>query len=98
MKANITRRLETLEQVKAGPEPMVIVITPVQVAGHEWECSAYVCHETGFKIERAPGEPMADFVERAECEAEQHAAEKRPPFILLHPDELAGQAEEHLCR
>lgn len=92
MKPNVLRRLETLERVKVGPEPIVIILSPIQAPGYEWECSAYVCQHTDYRIERAPGEAMAEFVERAECEAEQYATDKRPPFMMLHPDELADAA------
>lgn len=88
MMRDILRRLEALEQVAIGPEPIVIILSPVQAPGFEWQCSAYVCQHTGFRVDRAPGEPMADLVERAEHEAEQYAADKRPPFMLLQPDEL----------
>ena len=88
MMRDILKRLEALEQATIGPEPIVILISPVQVPGHEWECNAYVCRNTGFRVDRAPGEPMADLVERAEHEAERYAADERQPFMLLHPDEL----------
>ncbi len=86
MKANTLRRLETLERVKVGPEPLVIVIAPVHHPGSYWECSAYVCDQTGWRCEREAGEAMPDFVARAEREAQAYAEASRSLLIILHPD------------
>jgi len=87
MSKDLQRRLHRLEvQAGADREPLVIVITPVHKPDHLWECDAYVCQQTGWRCERQDDEPMRDFVERAECEAEAYAQASGSLLILLHPD------------
>lgn len=87
MRNELKRRVQRLEvQSGANREPLVIVITPVHSPGHLWECSAYICQQTGWRCERDAGEDMQAFVERAECEAEAYAQASGSLLILLHPD------------
>lgn len=89
MRRDLLRRIQRLE-VESGTdrEPLVVVISPPDVPGHRWECSAYTCQQTGWRCERQDDEPMDAFVERAEREAEEYAQASRSLLILLHPDEL----------
>ncbi len=84
MRRETLNRLEVLERVKVGPEPMVMVVAPVDAPGHYWECSAYICQQTGWRLERDTDEAMPDFVQRVEREAEQHS-ETNPVFCTLTP-------------
>ena len=87
MSRDLERRLHRLEvQRQTNREPLVIVIAPVHSPGHLWECDAYVCNVTGWRCERDTDEPMPDFVERAEREAEDYAQASGSLLILLHPD------------